>query len=142
MKIYNGKVNLIGNGTWMAGPNGEGGTLLTVLEIGDTHLKRVYIPDYLKNYLTVGTETRILIMKASKNEAVLALEVDGKKYKIERSLMRKYFMVKRIIAAIGIGIAGAAVTGFLGMEPGMGMMIGLSVYLFYSRGKMKEFDNF
>ena len=79
MQIYQGEIHMIGNGTWMSGANGEGGTLLTVLEIGDKQIKRVYIPDYLKNYLTVGTDTRLLIMRASKNEAVLALEVDGKK---------------------------------------------------------------
>ncbi len=77
MKIYEGTVNLIGAGVWS-----RGRTTLSVLEIGDHSLRSITLPDYLSNYLNVGDHVRILIDKGLLGSYLVAVEVNGKKYKI------------------------------------------------------------
>lgn len=108
MKIYKGKVKLIGSGAWIAGNNGDSGTQLSVLEIGDESLSRIYLSDYLSNYIKVGMDAELLVYKTIFKHAIVGMRVDGKTYKTPASTFLIYFLLQ-IVAFIGI-VAGIGVT--------------------------------
>jgi hypothetical protein len=80
MKIIEGTVGNIGGGIWTT--KAGGWTFRSVLEIGDHHLRKIGISDYLETYINPGAQVRILIFKRfATNPLVFAVEVNGKKYK-------------------------------------------------------------
>jgi hypothetical protein len=90
MKVVEGEVGVVGHGTWSDG-GGGGKTILSVLEIGDTHLKPIVLPDYLSNYLNPGQQVRVLVGQGLSHGLitrpfVAAVESNGKKYKIDSVL--------------------------------------------------------
>lgn len=90
MKVYEGELGLVGSGTWTDG-GGGGKTILSVLEIGNHQLKRVLLPDYLGNYMTPGAHMRVGVSTGLSRgfvtrPVVAAVEVDGKKYKVDQML--------------------------------------------------------
>jgi hypothetical protein len=90
MRVYEGEVGIVGHGTWSDG-GGGGKTVLSVLEIGNAQLKRIVLPDYLANYLTPGQKSRVLIGQGLSRGLltrpfVAAVEVNGKKYKVDSIL--------------------------------------------------------
>lgn len=126
MKVYEGELGLIGSGTWSDG-GGGGKTILSVLEIGNHQLKRVLLPDYLGNYMTPGTHMRVGISTGLSRgfvtrPVVAAVEVNGKKYKIDQMLMASvlktalyaipaFLVFGAIYMPLGL-VAVAAVAGF------------------------------
>lgn len=75
MKIYKGKVNLVGAGTWE-----DGVTKLSVLEIGDKRIKDIYLSDYLSNYIIPGNNISILVGSGIRKYSVVAVRNNGRKY--------------------------------------------------------------
>lgn len=90
MKVYEGELGMVGSGTWADG-GGGGKTMLSVLEIGNHQLKRVVLPDYIGNYLTPGSHIRLGVSTGLSRglvtrPVVAAVEVNGKKYKVDQML--------------------------------------------------------
>jgi hypothetical protein len=87
LNAIEGEVGLVGAGTWFARGAGAagGGTLRTVLEIGDQQLRNIGVSDYLGNYITPGTQVRILvnypIVGLFTKPYIIAVEAHGNKYK-------------------------------------------------------------
>ncbi len=103
MKIYNGKIHLIGSGVYNGGSGGSGGTQVSVLEIGDEVLKRIFISDYLSNYLRVGDEVSLLVFNNLNKHALLGVKVNNKTYKTPLSSILVLFILKMIVFAVIVG---------------------------------------
>ena len=101
MQTYNGKISLLGNGTWVGA---SGGTRLTVLEIGSKELKKIFLPDYIGNYLKPGVDARILVYKGINQQIIVAAEVDGRKYKIGRSKMFTLAFLPAVFLTFTVGM--------------------------------------
>jgi hypothetical protein len=91
MKVYSGEVGMIGGGTWSDG-GGGGKTILSAFDIGNQHLKRIVLTDYLANYLKPGTQAKILVSQGLSHgfitrPFIAAVEVEGKKYKLDSILL-------------------------------------------------------
>jgi hypothetical protein len=108
MKTYKGKVRMIGAGTYVASNNGTGGTQISALEIGDETLTRIYLSDYLSNYLKVGEDAELLVYKTLSKHAIVGLRIGGKTYTTPIGSFLILFLLQ-IIAFVGI-VAGIGVT--------------------------------
>ncbi len=124
MRVVEGDVGVVGAGTWSDG-GGGGKTILSVLEIGDTHLKRIVLPDYLANYVTPGQHVRVLVGQGLSRgfitrPFVAGVENNGKTYKIDSVLMMGilksilYCMLAGVLAAIHPILWVAACVGIFG----------------------------
>ena len=105
MQTLEGVIGRVGAGTWQDG-GGGGKTVLSVFEIGNHHLKRVVLPDYLRNYITPGEPARVRIGQGLSHGLITrpfiaAVEVDGKKYKTDSVLLMA--VLKIILYAIVVG---------------------------------------
>ncbi len=94
MQILEGVVGTVGAGTWEDGGGGGGGrTTLSVFEIGEHHLRRVVLPDYLRGYIAPGQWARIMIGRGLSlglmtRPFIAAVEVNGRKAKVDRGVTR------------------------------------------------------
>lgn len=105
MRILEGVIGTVGAGTWRDGGT-SGRTILSVFEIGDHHIRRVVLPDYLRNYITPGERARVMIGQGLSHGLITrpfiaAVEVNGKKYKIDRVLLMA--VLKTILYGVVIG---------------------------------------
>lgn len=124
MQTLEGVVGRVGAGTWVDG-GGGGKTTLSVFEIGDHHLKRVVLPDYLRNYITPGEPARVMIGQGLSHGLITrpfiaAVEVDGKKYKTDSVLLMAvlkvmlYWMVVGAIVSAFSKLLAVLVCGAIG----------------------------
>jgi hypothetical protein len=127
MKVIEGNLNLMGNGTWEDG-GGGGKTVVSALDIGDHHLKKILIPDYLANYMTPGEHVRVAISEGLSRglitrPVIAAVEANGKKYRLGFGELAFMGGAKTLLYAIPvygilqafspiIGLAGVAGVGF------------------------------
>lgn len=86
MKVYIGKITMIGQGDWSSKGSGGGQTTVSVFEIGDHSLRKLLITDYMMNYVKVGEEAEILVSKGLSQglitrQVILGIKVNGKTYK-------------------------------------------------------------
>ncbi len=122
MQTLEGVVGRVGAGSWEDG-GGGGKTILSVFEIGDHHLKRVVLPDYLRTYITPGEPARVMVGQGLSRGLITrpfiaAVEVNGKKYKTDSGLLMavcKIILYSLVIGGILSGfskvLALAAVVG-------------------------------
>lgn len=75
MKTYEGRVHLIGYGTWQPEV-----TKLSVLEIGEKRIRNIYLPDYLRNYINANDNIRILTHTGFTKTSIVAVRRNGEKY--------------------------------------------------------------
>ncbi len=85
MKVYKGKITMIGQGDWSSKGSGGGQTTVSVFEIGEHNLRKLLITDYMMNYVKVGEEAEILVSKGLSQglitrQVILGIKVNGKKY--------------------------------------------------------------
>ena len=85
MKVYKGKITMIGQGDWSSQGSGGGHTTVSVFEIGEHNLRKLLITDYMMNYVKVGDEAEILVSKGLSQglitrQVILGIKVNGKKY--------------------------------------------------------------
>lgn len=119
MKIAEGELKLIGGGTWEDG-GGGGKTVVSALDIGDNHLRKILIPDYLRNYMTPGEHIRVAISQGLSRGMITrpfiaAVEANGKKYRIEKSTLIFAGVAKTLLYAIPVGVILGAITPVLGI---------------------------
>jgi len=123
MKAYNGIINLIGNGAWIADANG---TRLTVLEIGEKSLKKIFMPDYLANYVRAGNEARLLVFKFITHSQIVAAEVNGKKYKVSLRRMVALSFIPAVLVTLVVG----SFIGIITLEAYNNFMLGFKSTFF------------
>ena len=117
MRVLEGEVGVVGAGTWTDG-GGGGKTMLSVLEIGDHHLQKIVLPDYLSNYLKPGSNARILLGQGLSRGLitrpfVAAVKVDGKTYKTGQVLFMG--ILKSLLYGALFGVLLGAITPLLGV---------------------------
>jgi hypothetical protein len=91
MQVIDGEIGAIGGAARLDTQRGE--TLLSVLEIGDRHLKEIVLRDTLKPHVITGKRARLLLATGLSRGIITrpyiaAVEVDGKKYKSGPRLIR------------------------------------------------------
>lgn len=128
MKVLDGEIGVVGSGTWNDG-GGGGKTLLSVLEIGNHHLKRIVLPDYLHNYMTPGKQARVLIGQGLSRGMitrpfVAAVQVDGRTYKTDQVLLM--YVLKCVL------YGGVALLVFGKLLP-VGLAIAAGIVMFYAK---------
>lgn len=119
MKVIEGELNLIGSGTWEDG-GGGGKTVVSALDIGEHHLQKILIPDYLRNYMTPGEHIRVGISEGLSRgwitrPFIAAVESHGKKYRINAGQLMFSAAVKTLLYAIPVGMALGAIFPLLGL---------------------------
>ncbi|MBH1962224.1 MAG: hypothetical protein I8H82_06425 [Rhodocyclales bacterium] len=119
MKIAEGELKLIGGGTWEDG-GGGGKTVVSALDIGDHHLRKILIPDYIRNYMAPGEHIRVAISQGLSHGMITrpfiaAVEVNGKKYRIEKGTLIFAGVAKTLLYAIPVGVILGAITPLLGI---------------------------
>ena len=107
MKVVEGELSLIGHGTWEDG-GGGGKTIVSALDIGDHHLQRILVPDYLRNYVTPGEHVRVAISQGFSRGVITrpfiaAVEANGKKRQVG-------FGQLTLVGVVGL--AGVAAVGY------------------------------
>ena len=128
MKVYEGKINLIGHGSWQ-----NSSTLLSVLEIGNKTLKNINLSDYLRNYINPGENIKILVYKGILSHFVAGVDNNGKKY--------KWGFGKFCFAAILKSILFTLVFGYILSAFGYGGTALLLCFAFYAY-QLKNFLDF
>lgn len=128
MKVLDGEIGVVGSGTWTDG-GGGGKTILSVLEIGNHHLKRIVLPDYLHNYLTPGKQARVLIGRGLSRGVitrpfVAAVQVDGRTYKTDQVLLM--YVLKCVL------YCGVALLVFSRLLP-VGLALAAAIVMFYAK---------
>ena len=119
MKIAEGELKLIGSGTWDDG-GGGGKTVVSALDIGNHHLRKILVPDYLRNYMTPGEHIRVGISQGLSRGMITrpfiaAVESNGKKYSIERGTLIFAGVAKTLLYALPVGVILGAITPVLGI---------------------------
>ncbi len=119
MKVLEGELKLIGGGTWEDG-GGGGKTVVSALDIGDHHLRKILIPDYLRNYMTPGEHIRVAVSQGLSRGLITrpfiaAVDAHGKKYRIEKSTLIFAGVAKTLLYAIPVGVILGAITPILGI---------------------------
>ncbi|MDO8314461.1 MAG: hypothetical protein Q7T00_04350 [Rugosibacter sp.] len=119
MKVVEGELKLIGDGTWADG-GGGGKTVVSALDIGDNHLRKILIPDYLRNYMTPGEHIRVAISQGLSRGMITrpfiaAVDAKGKKYRIEKGTLIFAGAAKTLLYAIPVGVILGAITPLLGI---------------------------
>ena len=131
MRVLDGEIGVVGSGTWTDG-GGGGKTLLSVLEIGNHHLKRIVLPDYLHNYMTPGKQARVLIGRGLSRGVitrpfVAAVQVDGRTYKTDQVLLM--YVLKCVL------YCGVALLVFGRILP-LGLAVAVAILMFYFKEYM------
>jgi hypothetical protein len=108
MRVVEGELKLIGGGTWEDG-GGGGKTVVSALDIGDSHLRNILIPDYLRNYMTPGENVRVAVSQGLSRGLITrpfiaAVQSNGKKYHIGRGQMVFAGIAKTVLYAIPVGL--------------------------------------
>lgn len=127
MRIVEGTLSLIGHGTWDDG-GGGGKTVVSAMDIGEHHLQKILVPDYLRNYMEPGAHMRLAISQGLSRGLitrpfVAAVECNGKKRKIGMGQMWFAGAAKTLLYGIPVGallgaiflplgLAGVAAIGF------------------------------
>lgn len=130
MKIAEGELKLIGSGTWDDG-GGGGKTVVSALDIGNHHLRKILVPDYLRNYMTPGEHIRVGISQGLSRGMITrpfiaAVESNGKKYSIERGTLIFAGVAKTLLYALPVGVILGAITPVLGIAA----VAGIGYYYF------------
>lgn len=100
MRIYKGIISLIGKGAWVGTSRG---TRLSALEIGSATIKKIFLPDYIANYMKAGDDARILTYQGFNQKIIVAAEVGDKKYKIDRGWMFTLAFIPAVLFTLTIG---------------------------------------
>ncbi len=92
MHVYEGEIGVVGHMGRRDGVGGHGRAVLSVLEIGDQQLRHIVVPDRLATHLHAGQRSRVLVGQGLSHGLitrpfVAAVEVQGRKYKIDRVLL-------------------------------------------------------
>lgn len=108
MQIVEGELKLIGGGTWEDG-GGGGKTVVSALDIGEHHLKKILIPDYLRNYMTPGQHVRVAISQGISRGIITrpfiaAVESNGTKRRIGNGELIFAGAVKTLFYSIPVGM--------------------------------------
>lgn len=119
MKIIEGELKLVGSGTWADG-GGGGKTVVSALDIGDHHLRKILIPDYLRNYMTPGEHIRVGISQGLSHGMITrpfiaAVEANGKKYRLDKGTLIFAGAAKTLLYALPVGVILGAITPVLGI---------------------------
>jgi len=119
MKIIEGELKLVGSGTWADG-GGGGKTVVSALDIGDHHLRKILIPDYLRNYITPGEHIRVGISQGLSHGMITrpfiaAVEANGKKYRLDKGTLIFAGAAKTLLYALPVGVILGAITPVLGI---------------------------
>jgi len=119
MKIVEGELKLIGSGTWDDG-GGGGKTVVSALDIGEHHLRKILVPDYLRNYMVPGEHIRVGISQGLSRGMITrpfiaAVEANGKKHSIERGTMIFAGAAKTLLYGLPVGVILGAITPVLGI---------------------------
>ena len=106
MKIYEGVIETIGRGIWIAN-TAKAKVRLSVLEIGNEEIRDVLISDYLRNYLEPGENAKILVYKGilPLHKEIAAIQINNKKRGEKSSTIIISIIVKVILAGILLGFA-------------------------------------
>ena len=99
MKMYEGKIGLIGAGTWSRTGTGSGFTKHSIVEIGSHTLKNLIISDYLGNFVHTGSQARFGVSGGLGNRLLL-LEINGEKYKHGYSQLILAHLLMSVYAAL------------------------------------------
>jgi hypothetical protein len=119
MKIVEGELKLIGSGTWNDG-GGGGKTVVSALDIGEHHLRKILVPDYLRNYMEPGEHIRVGISQGLSHGLITrpfiaAVESNGQKHSIERGTLIFAGVAKTLLYALPVGVILGAITPVLGV---------------------------
>lgn len=129
MNIVEGEVKEMGAGTWQAMAGGEGLTTYSVFEIGDHHLRRCSLSNYLVNYVKVGTQARLLLYKPfAAGLTVVAAKVGGKTYKADN--IRLIIIGYWLVFSLFVGSALFAISVWLGVIALLGFAANYGKQLF------------
>jgi hypothetical protein len=87
MKVLDGRIGVVGGRAGRRKSN-----VLSILEIGEHQLKRIVLPDALREPLATGKHARILLGKGLSlglvtRPYIAAIEVDGRKYKTTQVIL-------------------------------------------------------
>jgi len=134
MKIYSGKLRLVGDGRVERGNC----TVRSVIEIGDHTLRDIRADNYIETYLNVGQEMKILVAKFLWRQAILGVHYNGKSYKVSKGSV--FFDIPLMLLIIlGFYALVASVLGFVGH------LMGIASIIWYIRLKSRaiwQFNNF
>ncbi len=91
MKRIDGELGVVGGEVGPGRARG-GKTVLSILEIGNHHLRKIVLADSLRKHLETGKHARLLLGNGLSRGLftrpyIAAVEVDGRKYKAERMLL-------------------------------------------------------
>lgn len=139
MKIVEGELKLIGNGTWEDG-GGGGKTVVSALDIGDHHLRKILVPDYLRNYMVPGEHIRVAISQGLSRGMITrpfiaAVESNGKKHSIEQGTLIFAGVAKTLLYALPVGAILGALTPIFGVAG----VAGVGYYYFKEIMAIKSF---
>jgi hypothetical protein len=92
MQVYEGEIGVVGRIGHSGRTPGHGRMMLSVLEIGDQQLRRIAVPELLAAHLRAGQRSRVLVGQGLSHGLitrpfVAAVEVQGRKYKVDRPLL-------------------------------------------------------
>lgn len=138
MKIYSGRLKLIGDGTIEHNKMGPSRTIRSVVEIGDHTLRNIRTDNYIESYLNVGQEMKILVAKFLWKQAIFGVHHNGKSYKVRKADVWMDIPLM-LLVILGFYLLVASELGFIGH------LIGIVSIIWYIRIKsraVRQFNNF
>ncbi len=136
MKIYSGKLKLVGDGTIRHNSRGPSRTTRSVIEIGDTTLRNVITDNYIETYLSVGEEMEILVARFLWKKAIFGIRKYGKSYKTAKANVYLDIIIIPIFIAVFYGMMLAGEMG------GLGKVLAIITMIFYAKIKIKAISQF
>ena len=108
MQIVEGELRKIGDGTWTDG-GGGGKTVVSALDIGDTHLRNILVPDYLRSYMEPGENIRVAISRGLSRGMitrpfVAAVQANGRKYYVSQGQLIFGNVMKTLLYSVPVGV--------------------------------------
>ncbi|MEQ9402208.1 MAG: hypothetical protein RIM99_01375 [Cyclobacteriaceae bacterium] len=138
MKIYSGKLELVGDGTVQHNKMGPSRTTRAVIEIGEHTLRNVKTDNYIESYLRVGEEMKILVARFLWIKAILGVHINGKSYKASKgNIYFDIFPASVFIVLVYAGLASSV--GFIGHIIGLGLIV---YYIRFKARAIKQFNRF
>ncbi|WP_421875433.1 hypothetical protein [Marinoscillum sp.] len=118
MKIYSGKLHVVGAGTVRHSKMGTATTTRSVIEIGNHTLRNVRTSNFIESYLDTGKEMDLLIARFLWMKAVYGVRSEGRSHMIGGSQLYGEAVVGLFLAIVLAAILSSEVpTGgfFLGV---------------------------
>jgi hypothetical protein len=129
MKVLDGRIGVVGGG----GAARRKSNVLSILEIGEHQLRRIVLPDALREPMTTGKYARILLGRGLSlglvtRPYIAAIEIDGRKYKTSQVI------VVALLKALLYGTAGYMVLSRVSLP--LGLIFGAGAAMYYAKDSL------